>query len=76
VNESIDLLFTRLGDISQAQEQMKVNQELGTRALEQVLRDQSVLAKQLEATGQAVAKLTLDQMGDDDSETMSIHTRP
>jgi hypothetical protein len=55
---------------------MKVNQELGTRALEQVLRDQSVLAKQLEATGQAVAKLTLDQMGDDDSETMSIHTRP
>jgi hypothetical protein len=65
-----------LGDISQAQEQMKVNQELGTRALEQVLRDQSVLAKQLEATGQVVAKLTLDQMGDDDSETMSIHTRP
>lgn len=68
MNESIDLLFARVGDISKMQEQMRVNQELGTKAFEQVLRDQSVLAKQTEATRQAVAKLTLDQMGDDDSD--------
>jgi hypothetical protein len=76
MNESIDLLFAQMGDIGRAQEEMKVTQELGTKALEQVLRDQSLLAKQLELTGQAVAKLTLEHIRQEDEEEMSIHSMP
>lgn len=43
--ESIDLLFTRLGDVMRVQEQIQVNQELGAKAMDQVLKDQSLLAQ-------------------------------
>ncbi|XP_072147882.1 uncharacterized protein [Setaria viridis] len=74
MTDSIDLLFARVTDISRVQEQMQVNQELGVKAMEQVLKDQSILAKQLEATGKAVAQLTLDRAGDDESDAFSAHS--
>ena len=70
VTESIDLLFTRMGDIQRAQDKLQVNQDMGAKAMEQVLRVQSVLAKQMEATGKAVAHLTLDREVEDGYDTL------
>jgi hypothetical protein len=59
------------GDLQHVQEQMHVNQDLGVKAMEQVLKDKSLLTKQLEATGKAVAHLTLDREAENTFETFS-----
>jgi hypothetical protein len=74
VTESIDLLFAKVGDVQHVQETMQVTQEMGVSAMEQVLKDQAILAKQIESTGQAVAKLTLDRMQDDLDDGASEHS--
>lgn len=45
MTDSIELLFARVSEIGRVQEQMQVNQELGVKAMEQVLKDQDLLAK-------------------------------
>lgn len=40
--------------------------------MEQVLKDQSQLAKQIEATGQAVTQLTLNRQAEDAFEVSSM----
>lgn len=55
--KSIDLLFARVGDIDRVQHQMAAQIDLNIQIIDQVLLDQITLAKQLEATGQAISQL-------------------
>jgi hypothetical protein len=61
VMENTDMLFSQVGDISNHQQKMQEQMNMNTKVVEQMLRDQEVLAKQIQATGQAVARLTLNQ---------------
>ena len=58
MTESIDLLFARVGNIERVQSQMSAQIDLSAQIMDQVLRDQITLAKQLETTGQTVSRLT------------------
>lgn len=60
--ENLDLLFTKVAEIDKNQNKMDTRFDVSARVMEQMLLDQQTLAKQLEATGQALAKLTLNQM--------------
>jgi len=57
MTESIDLLFARVGNIERVQSQMSAQTDLSAQIMDQVLRDQITLAKQLETTGQTVSRL-------------------
>lgn len=60
--ENLDLLFAKVGEIDTNQQKMDARVDMFTKVMEQLLKDQQLLAKQMEATSQAVAKLTLAQM--------------
>lgn len=45
----------RVDDINKVQQQIQVTQELRAKTMEQVIKDQTILAKQMEAMGMAVA---------------------
>lgn len=59
--ESLDLLFSRLTDVGVQQTQMKQQIEKNTETVGQHTAEQQVMAKQIEETGKAVARLTLNQ---------------
>jgi hypothetical protein len=59
--ENLDLLFAQVGEISTHQQKMAGQFDVSTKVVEQLLLDQQILAKQIEATGQAVARLNLNQ---------------
>lgn len=61
VLESLDLLFAKVGDIGGNQQKTDTRVEMSTTIMEQMLKDQQRLAKQLDITSQAVTKLTLEQ---------------
>lgn len=71
---SIDLLFAWVSEIGRVQEQMHVNQELGVKAMEQVLKDQAILSKKIEAIGKAVAQLIMDRVVEDDFDTFFVNS--
>lgn len=62
VMENLDLLFAKVGEIDRNQQKMDARVDISTKVTEQILKDQQLLAKQMELTGQAVSKLSLDQM--------------
>lgn len=62
------LLFARVDDINKMQYQIQATQELGARTMEQVIKDQAMLARHMEATGKAVAQVTLDRITEDRSD--------
>jgi hypothetical protein len=83
IMDSVDLMFTRMANVERTQHRMQVNQDAATAALQQVLKDQATLSKQIQTTGQAVAKLQMEKKWEDDSDTSSMdpipqtpHTRP
>lgn len=61
VVDSIDLLFAKVGDIGNNQEKFETQFDMTTKVMEQILKDQQLLAKQQEITGQTVAQLQLKQ---------------
>ena len=60
VSENFDLLFSLVDVIGANQHRLEAQMNLGNKVMEQILKDQQLLAKQKEITGQAVARLTLD----------------
>jgi hypothetical protein len=83
INENLDLLFARVGNISRMQEQMNVTQDLGAKIMDQVLKDQAKLAHQIENTGKAVAQLSVgrpvweeEQLNFGEQTTNLFHSRP
>lgn len=53
-------MFTEMEKISKNQQKLEVQFGLSNSVVEQMLKDQQLIAKQLEITGQAVAQLTLN----------------
>lgn len=61
VMEHLDLLFARVGDIDRNQQKIESHMNMSNKVVEQMLQDQQMMVKQIEATGKAVAQLTLNQ---------------
>ena len=60
VANNFDLLFSRVDDILDTQIKLEAQYDVTNKVVEQMMKDQQLLAKQIENTGQAVARLTLD----------------
>ena len=71
VNDKFDLLFSQVDDILGTQIKLEAQYNMTNKVVEQMLRDQEILAKQIENTGQAVAHLTLDSTRRSDREPPS-----
>lgn len=69
--QSLDLLFARVEDIDKTQHQIQVKQELGARTMEQLIKDQAMLARRMEATEKAVAHMRMDQFVADHTDASS-----
>ena len=61
VSENFDLLFARVESLGVNQARLESQMNLGNQVMEQILKDQQTLAKQIEATGDAVARITLNR---------------
>jgi hypothetical protein len=61
MEQSIDLLFAKMGEIDKTQQQVSTQLDLSTQVMEQMLKDQVLLAQQMEHTGREVAQLSLNQ---------------
>ncbi|CAO2185689.1 unnamed protein product [Urochloa humidicola] len=61
---NMDILFAKVKEIDTGQQRLNTKYNLTTQILEKLLQDQQILHKQIEATGDAVEKLTLAQMVD------------
>lgn len=61
VMEHLDLLFARVGDIDRNQQKVESQFAMTNKVIEQMLLDQQLMSKQIDATGKAVAQLTLEQ---------------
>lgn len=64
--KSLDLLFERVAEVKLTQQQMQANLDLNTKAIDQVMRDKDIMAKQVEDTGKVVAQLRLEHMVEED----------
>jgi hypothetical protein len=65
ITENMDILFAKVAEIDAKQQRLDTKVDMSTTVLEQMLKDQQLLTKQIDITGQAVAKaakLTLNQM--------------
>jgi hypothetical protein len=62
VSDSLDMLFAKVGQIDVNQQKLDTRFDMTSKVLEQMLKDQQVSSKQIDATGQAVPKLTMAQM--------------
>lgn len=60
VLSSLDLLFAKVAEVEGSQQKASTRVDMATQIMEQLLKDRQLLAKQLETTGQAVARLTLN----------------
>ena len=61
VMEQFDLLFTRVNDIGELQQQMKVQMDIRGAAMDNYSAEQHMIAQQVKANGAAVAQLTMRQ---------------
>ena len=57
--EHFDLLFTRVNDIGEVQQQMKTQMDIRGQAMDNYTAEQHLIAQQVKANGAAVAQLTL-----------------
>lgn len=71
VGENFDTLFAQVESISKNQQRMEVQFGASSSIMEQMLKDQQALAKQLEANTQAMAHLSLNQQKSKDEEPPS-----
>ena len=74
--EQFDLLFTRVNDIRELQQQMKAQMDIRGAAMDNYSAEQHMIAQQVKANGAAVAQLTMRQFDqeaaydDDDGASM------
>lgn len=57
--ENFDLLFTRVNDIGEVQQQMKTQMDIRGQAMDHYTAEQHLIAQQVKANGAAVAQLTM-----------------
>ena len=59
VMEHFDLLFIRVNDIGEVQQQMKAQMDIRGEAMDNYSAEQHMIAQQVKANGAAVAQLTM-----------------
>ena len=57
--EQFDLLFTRVNDIGEVQQQMKTQMDIRAQAMDHYTTEQHLIAQQVKANGAVVAQLTM-----------------
>jgi uncharacterized protein involved in exopolysaccharide biosynthesis len=57
ITENMDILFAKVAEIDAKQQRLDTKVDMSTTVLEQMLKDQQLLTKQIDITGQAVAKV-------------------
>jgi len=62
IHENFDLLFAKVEEVDRMQHKLEAKVDISASVLDQMIKDQQTLAKQIETTGQAVAQLTIKQM--------------
>jgi uncharacterized membrane-anchored protein YhcB (DUF1043 family) len=62
IHENFDLLFAKVEEVDRMQHKLEAKVDISASVLDQMIKDQQTLAKQIETTGQAVAQLTIQQM--------------
>ena len=77
VMEQFDLLFTRVNDIGELQQQMKAQMDIRGAAMDNYSAEQHMIAQQVKANGAVVAQLTMRQFDneaayDDDDEVSMV----
>lgn len=60
VLENLDLLFAQVGEVRSNQQKLSAQFSISTQVMEQLLADQQSMSKQIEANGQAVAKIGVE----------------
>lgn len=73
--KSIDLLFSKIENLNITQQQMQVKLDINSKVVDLSMREQQVMAQQLDATGKVVAKLTMGHVEMDDPEQGGSPTR-
>ena len=66
VMEHFDLLFTRVNDIGEVQQQMKQQMDIRGAAMDAYSAEQHLIAQQVKANGAVVAQLTMRQFDHED----------
>lgn len=61
VQESLDLIFAKMTTFDNNQKQMKAQLDLNSQVVDQAVRDQITLSKQITETGRVVARLALER---------------
>jgi excinuclease UvrABC ATPase subunit len=51
ITDNLDLLFAKVGEIERNQQKSEVKFDMSTKVVEQMLKDQQLMAKQIENTG-------------------------
>ena len=59
VNLNFDLLFARVDSMGTNQQRLEAQMDSGNKVMKQLLRDEQLLANQIELTGEAVAQISL-----------------
>lgn len=67
VMEQFDLLFTRVNDIGEVQQQMKTQMDIRGQAMDNYSAEQHMITQQVKANGAAVAQLTMRQFDHEDA---------
>lgn len=66
VMEQFDLLFSRVNDIGEVQQQLKTQMDIRGAAMDHYSAEQHMIAQQVKANGAAVAQLTMRQFDHED----------
>jgi len=74
VDNNFDLLFARMEDILGTQIKLEAQQDLTNKVVEQMMKDQQILTKQIENTGQAVREDDFGRNGKTTSGTTKSHS--
>jgi uncharacterized iron-regulated protein len=72
VVDRLDRILSKVDALSTHVDQLQVQVHLNTDAVDHVVRDQQTLVAQVDATGKAVAKLTLERMARDLEDSASV----
>jgi chromosome segregation ATPase len=59
--ESIDLIFAKMTDMGNHQDKIEAKVDMSNKVMEQMIKDQERITKQLASNGQAIAQLRMKQ---------------
>jgi hypothetical protein len=69
LQQNLEVKFQQIKDIHTVQRQMKAQMDLRSSAMDEYAQEQHIIAKQVQANGEAIARVTIRQMEDADKYT-------